>query len=152
MASRVSLRAGWLALAVLVSAAAPAAAEDWVQAPAQGVHSPSSNIHCGFVDPGIPDAPLMCEIWDADWEVETRRIPDCEFDEVRSLRMGPIGGVELFVDCTSDTWYGPAMQTLPYGQAWALGAFRCLSEATGMTCTNADGHGWHVSRGSVRIF
>ncbi len=41
---------------------------------------------------------------------------------------------------------------LPYGVTLELEGITCLSETTGMTCTNADGGGFAVRRAEQRIF
>jgi len=40
----------------------------------------------------------------------------------------------------------PPAATLPFGRGWRLGGFRCVSRSSGLTCTNASGHGWWLGR------
>ena len=40
----------------------------------------------------------------------------------------------------------------PYGQSGQFGAITCWSETTGLTCQNASGHGFFLSRRSQRVF
>lgn len=39
---------------------------------------------------------------------------------------------------------------LPYGAHWQGGPFQCDMRETGLTCSNADGHGFTLSRSEAR--
>jgi uncharacterized protein DUF6636 len=59
--------------------------------------------------------------------------------------------------CTGGILYDPGTQapryvTLSYGRTWRSGAFTCVSRTSGLTCTNARGHGVFVSRESWRAW
>jgi hypothetical protein len=41
---------------------------------------------------------------------------------------------------------------LRYGEAVTLGGISCVSAKTGMTCTNAEGHGFSVAKAKQRLF
>jgi hypothetical protein len=41
---------------------------------------------------------------------------------------------------------------LEYGSYISLGGITCVSERTGMTCTNLDGHGFTLSRARQSLF
>jgi hypothetical protein len=43
-------------------------------------------------------------------------------------------------------------RVLAYGSAWRGGGFSCSSERTGLTCRNAAGHGFFLSRQAWRGF
>jgi len=50
---------------------------------------------------------------------------------------------------------GNAATDLPrlgYGRTWRWRGFRCMSETTGLTCRNPEGHGFFLSRESQRVF
>ena len=40
----------------------------------------------------------------------------------------------------------------PYGEAVSLGGISCVSAKTGMTCTNAEGHGFSVAKAKQKLF
>jgi hypothetical protein len=48
--------------------------------------------------------------------------------------------------CVSDTAIDPRAKVLAYGSTWKHGVFRCQSSTAGLRCTNADGHGFFLSR------
>lgn len=42
-------------------------------------------------------------------------------------------------------------EIVAYGQSWSRGPFTCQSAETGLNCTNADGHGFNLSRESAEV-
>jgi Family of unknown function (DUF6636) len=51
--------------------------------------------------------------------------------------------------CRSDpspAWFDKQIPTLPYGTTWAGFGVSCLSESTGLRCTNRDGRGFLLAR------
>ena len=51
--------------------------------------------------------------------------------------------------CRSDpspAWFDKQIPTLAYGTTWAGFGVTCLSESTGLRCTNRDGHGYLLAR------
>ena len=67
-------------------------------------------------------------------------------------------GVELSgtgtarVVCAGDTVFGSRFRVLPYGSTWRRDGIACRSRTTGLTCTNAAGRGFFLSRERWRIF
>jgi hypothetical protein len=53
--------------------------------------------------------------------------------------------------CAGDTALG-AKNVLAYGRTWQRGPITCTSRVTGLTCRNARGHGFFLSRESWRRF
>jgi hypothetical protein len=51
--------------------------------------------------------------------------------------------------CAGDTALG-APNVLAYGKTWHRGSITCTSRVTGLTCRNARGHGFFLSRESWR--
>jgi hypothetical protein len=43
-------------------------------------------------------------------------------------------------------------RTLHYGDTWKRPSIRCTMRATGLTCRNRDGHGFHIQKDHVRRF
>ncbi|HVP75880.1 MAG TPA: hypothetical protein VMS63_07645, partial [Gaiellaceae bacterium] len=78
----------------------------------------------------------------------------------------PRNGFSVWMDATSRAGtavdakdihyhdYFAARRLLGFDRYWAFGSlFGCVSRSTGLTCWNAAGHGWSLSRsGSYRLF
>jgi hypothetical protein len=54
--------------------------------------------------------------------------------------------------CVGDTVQDPGNPVLPYGEAVSLGGISCVSAKNGMTCTNAEGHGFSVAKAKQKLF
>ena len=54
--------------------------------------------------------------------------------------------------CTDDTTFDPGLPDLAYGKAWQRGGFTCRSAPSGLTCFNAEQHGFSLSRTEQRLF
>ena len=54
--------------------------------------------------------------------------------------------------CVSDTARDPRAPALAYGRTRHLGPYTCTSRTSGLTCRNSAGHGWTLSRQSVKLF
>jgi hypothetical protein len=122
-----------------------------------GVRTPSKNISCFYV-PQRPTAHgnLLCNIKEASY---TRALKDrC---------IAPPTGLDWHGFTLSDTKRGeilcagglmydgrdtPTFVTLAYGKTWRHAGFKCTSRLTGLTCTNAHGHGVFLSRASWRTW
>ena len=66
----------------------------------------------------------------------------------QGLTIGPAG---TRVVCAGDTALG-ARNKLGYGQVWRRDGLTCWSRVTGLTCENARGRGFFLSRESWRRF
>ena len=75
------------------------------------------------------------------------------FGDVSGLRVGDMGPVTL--SCHTDVpvnWTDPHQLVLAYGSVWhGFGAW-CISQPTGITCLNGDGHGFFLSRQRWKTF
>lgn len=129
-------------LAALVLAG-PAFADDYVS-----FQSPTGNIHCAIFQDG-EGAAARCDLLELVPSF-TRAPADCEFD------WGSAFGVEDrgkgYLACVSDAVGDRGNPVLPYGEAVSLGGISCVSAKTGMTCTNAEGHGFSVAKAKQRLF
>ena len=122
-----------------------------------GVKTPSQNISCFYV-PQRPTSHgnLLCNIKQA---VYTKAL--------QSRCIAPPTGLDWHGFTLSDTKRGevlcagglmydgrdtPTFVTLAYGTTWRHGGFTCRSRVTGLTCTNARGHGLFLSRASWRAW
>ncbi len=54
--------------------------------------------------------------------------------------------------CHGDTIMYPKLPALNYGQTFQRDGFTCKSEPSGVTCFNADRHGFSISRNTQSVF
>jgi hypothetical protein len=129
--------------ALLLMAAAPAMAQDYV-----GFRSPTGNIHCAIYSwNGGTEA--RCDLRELTPSY-TRFPGQCELDWGASFGVNAAG--KGYLVCAGDTVMDPRNPVLPYGQAVSLGGISCVSAKTGMTCTNAAGHGFSVAKATQTLF
>jgi hypothetical protein len=77
--------------------------------------------------------------------------PDCYLDWGNAFIIAP--NIEQgYVLCHGDTVENDALPTLPYGSSWSRDEYTCTSERTAVTCANAQGHGFRLSRTSRTVF
>ena len=72
----------------------------------------------------------------------------CDFDWV-GVDMGVSGPAAA--NCGSDTVYDAGAPVLEYGSTWSRGGITCDSEESALTCTNREGHGFSLARGSWSV-
>lgn len=135
----------WPAIALLLLAtASPASAQG-----ADGFQSPSGNIFCMYFADADGQS-LRCDIRET-----SNRAPaapaDCDLDwgnafeiTARSRR-----GVRI---CHGDTVQDPGLPVLGYGLTFNRGAFVCTSDRSGVSCSNARGAGFRLSRAEQKLF
>lgn len=80
----------------------------------------------------------------------TKRPAGCEFDWGSSFAVNDTG--KGMLACVSDPAASSAAGILPYGEAVSLGGISCVSAKTGMTCTNAEGHGFQIAKAKQRLY
>ncbi len=98
---------------------------------------PSRNIGCLF---GFRR--LRCDILSG---LEPLPTEACDFDWV-GVDMGVTGPAAA--NCGSDTVYDAGAPTLAYGSTWTRAGITCESSASALTCTNREGYGFSLARGS----
>ena len=98
---------------------------------------PSGNIGCLF---GFRQ--LRCDILSG---LEPEPTETCEFDWV-GVDLGVTGPAAA--NCGSDTVYDGDAPTLAYGSTWSRGGIVCESDESALSCTNSEGHGFTLARGS----
>ena len=128
---------------LLLGLAGPALADDWI-----GFRSPTGNIHCALYQwNGGTEA--RCDLREL---TPSYRTPPAGCD----LDWGSAFGVDArgkgFLVCAGDTVIDPRNPVLDYGRAVSLGGISCVSAKTGMTCTNAAGHGFSVAKAKQKLF
>jgi hypothetical protein len=135
-----------LKLSVIFAAmilAGPAFSDDYF-----GFQSPTGNIHCAMYRfNGTAEA--RCDLREYTPSY-TRRPPGCDLDWGMAFAVGATGKGVLA--CVGDTVQDPGNPVLPYGEAVSLGGISCVSAKTGMTCTNAEGHGFSVAKAKQKLF
>jgi len=77
------------------------------------------------------------------------RPKSCELDWGQGYWLKPTG--RAAVVCAGDTALG-ATTIVRYGTIWRHGAIACASSPDGLRCTNADHHGFFLSRGGAHSF
>ena len=136
------MRVPFLLLSLLFLAAAANA-----QSGPAGFQSPSKNIACAYFDYDKQNT-LRCDIMEA--TVTARRPANCDLEWGKAFEMNAKGGAARI--CYGDTVMDPKMPVLAYGEVWQRGGFTCKSEQTGITCFNADRHGFSLARAKQEMF
>jgi hypothetical protein len=115
--------------------------------------TPSNRIHCMFYTPEGKAEPtgIACDI---DQSVIKKPIlprpKDCEYDWGQHFELG--NDSDAGMGCVSD-WVGSEdSPVLAYGNSIRRGKIVCTSESTGLTCRNANGHGFFLSKAAQKIF
>jgi hypothetical protein len=107
---------------------------------------PSGNIGCVY---DSSPAYLRCDILSG-LKPRPARPASCDLDFGDSLQLRTRGQAKLV--CHGDTAVDPSAKVLRYGKTWTKGPFACTSRTTGLTCINAVGHGFFMSRQSWSRF
>lgn len=104
---------------------------------------PSGNIHCMTFDGSI-----RCDVLQSTY----RRPPrprDCEQAYGDSVELGPRGPALMV--CHGDTVADPVSPILGYGRAWQGRGLSCTASQAGLRCINAEGRGFEMARGALRL-
>jgi hypothetical protein len=108
--------------------------------------SPSGNIGC-VVGGGI----ARCDILEHTWPTPPK--PDDCIDGDYGNGAAVVGGHPGEYVCAGDTVFSPSAPVLDYGEKITKNRFTCTSKTSGMRCANRNsGHGFFISRQSVRLF
>jgi hypothetical protein len=129
--------------AVFWVAMSGAAAADYVE-----FRSPTGNISCGLYSDKA-GASVRCDMSELTPSY-TKRPAGCDLDWGSSFAVNDKG--KGILACVSDPAAGPGAAVLRYGQAISLGGISCVSAETGMTCTNAQGHGFSISKAQQKLY
>ena len=131
------------ALIALAFMATPALADEYI-----AFQSPTGNIHCSLYE-WDGRTTVRCDLRDYTPNY-TKRPPGCEYDWGMSFAVEARG--KGYLACVSDSMVDPQNPVLPYGEAVSMGGISCASAKTGMTCTNAEGHGFSVAKAKQRLY
>ncbi|MGL4238515.1 DUF6636 domain-containing protein [Tabrizicola sp.] len=126
-----------------VCLAGPALANDLLT-----FQSPTGNIHCSIYT-WDNNAEARCDLQELTPSY-TKRPAGCDLDWGSSFAVGAEGRGVLA--CVGDTVVDRRNPVLPYGEAVSLGGLSCVSAKTGITCTNAAGHGFSVAKAKQRLY
>jgi hypothetical protein len=132
----------FLATFLLVTATCAVHAQD-----IPGFQSPSKNIACIYFEFDGHKA-LRCDVGDKVWRLP--KPANCEQDWGNSFEVDATGAAGP--SCTGDTQIGQPLRILPYGEVWQRSGITCKSEESGITCFNADRHGFSLSRAKQEVF
>jgi hypothetical protein len=131
------------AVLTLLLVASPALGDTFIT-----FQSPTGNIHCMIYE-GMNGSSARCDLRSLT-PTYTRRPAGCDLDWGMAFEVGTSGKGALA--CVGDTVQDPGNPVLPYGEAVSLGGISCVSAKTGMTCTNAEGHGFSVAKAKQKLF
>ena len=130
----------------LASAGLPAFAGD--ESERVQFRTPSDNIHCLV---SSADAAIDCEIIDVTtFSTLPERPADCDLEWGQRFSMKDTGEAQLI--CTGDTVRDYKSTIVPYGETFSYGQLTCESTEAGLTCKNADGHGFMLSKARQELF
>ncbi|MEA5554424.1 DUF6636 domain-containing protein [Anabaena cylindrica UHCC 0172] len=117
----------------------------------KGFKTPSGNIFCELMEGEDTNTnSLRCEITSSLKPKPPQPYPGyCEFDWGRGFLLPATSKPEIL--CISDTIADPNKSVLAYGQTWNNGGFKCISQRTGLTCTNTNNIGFFLSREKWRV-
>jgi hypothetical protein len=131
-----------LIIAVLATLTSAANAQD-----VSGFQSPSKNISC-LVFPDGSITAIRCDI--AAMDSKPKRPANCDLEYGQAFMMDAKGGAERI--CYGDALTDKPLPVVAYGETRQRGGFTCTVEQTGVTCFNADRHGFALSRAKQDLF
>ena len=110
--------------------------------------SPTGNIACLFAVGQVTE--VRCDMLQLNRSFTTPpKDCDLEWGDSFSVAEGERRGGLV---CHGDTVNDPSAQMLDYGSSLSYGGIACLSAKSGVTCQNADGHGFFLSRKQQKVF
>ena len=116
-----------------------------------GFKMPSRNIYC-IVEQADDTQPtdLRCDIQEMNNRMPAPP-PNCplSWGDAFSITHNGSSGQRV---CHGDTTKNDDLPVLAYGSVWNESGFTCKSQTSGLTCTNARGHGFSLSRASQQTF
>lgn len=151
---RAALPGATLATIIVIVAGAALTIAANAQGGLKGFRTPSGNIHCLYYD-GKQDSPpsesaLTCDIFKVDGPLPAKP-QSCDGDWGHAFSVGERDIIGQMV-CATDSNYNDQNPVLGYGQTWQHGGFTCVSQTSGLTCFNAQRHGFKLSKASRTVF
>lgn len=133
-----------------VAQSAPQPDRSNAPAPVEGFQTPSRNIFCQVFRFDRPYA-LRCDVMNLEGPVPPKPRDCRDTDWGQAFAVAENGAVGHRI-CYTDTVASETLETLPYGTTFRTKEFTCKSETNGVTCSNAGGHGFFVSRKTQSTF
>jgi hypothetical protein len=133
-----------VSLSLLLIAASPARAQN----DSIGFQSPSKNIACLVFPDGTQPA-IRCDI--AIMDTRPKRPASCDLEYGQAFMMHARGGDAERI-CYGDALTDKVLPVVAYGEVWQHRGFTCTVEQAGVTCSNADRHGFSLSRAKQDLF
>lgn len=112
-----------------------------------GFMTPSGNIHCNGA---VEVSEISCTIVEISGPPALPKPQACDGIWGHTFNLGARGTTVL--SCSTPPERVDYTDIAPYGETGDFGDITCASETTGLTCRNADGHGFSLSRRSQRMF
>jgi hypothetical protein len=131
-----------LIIALLATVTGAAYAQDTA-----GFQSPSKDISC-LVFPDGNKSAIRCD--SAAMETKPKRPANCDLEYGQAFMMDAKGGAERI--CYGDALTDKPLPIVAYGETWQRGGITCTVKQTGVTCFNADRHGFSLSRAKQELF
>ncbi|MCV6594917.1 MAG: hypothetical protein OIF48_18345 [Silicimonas sp.] len=120
-----------------------------VAADVNSFETPSGNIECS-VGESLTSVDIICTVIQRSGPPARPRPSSCGATWGHHFEMFGRGPVTM--KCTPPPRNSNIQDKAPYGQTGDWGEIVCHSERTGLTCRNADGHGFFLSRRSQQVF
>ena len=137
------------ALRTLAAAAGLCALNVTAQAGEAYFKIPSGNLYCAYFDyDGPPE--VRCDI-KSFTPTLGKRPADCDLDWGDAFAITATARKGSIV-CHGDTVISDQAATLGYGKSWNGTDITCTSETSVLTCKNAKGHGFILSRREQNVF
>lgn len=112
-----------------------------------GFMTPSGNIFCNGA---VEVSEISCTLAERSGPPALPRPASCTATWGHSYTLQATGGVTMV--CSGPPSRVNYTDIAPYGVTGRFGAITCQSESSGLTCVNASGHGFSLSRGRQQVF
>jgi hypothetical protein len=143
----MSNKTAFMTVLALTASALGFSTQGQSNATANAFRTPSNNIYC--IADGDNNA-IRCDLASISSKSLLLQPKDCGLDWGQAFGMAPKG--KSYMICHGDTIVNTNYKLLAYGQTWKFAGFTCLSQRTGLRCTNRDQHGFELSKGKQRLF
>ncbi len=110
-----------------------------------GFRSPSGNIGCAGYGSSV-----RCDIRETT-NGRPARPKNCDLDYGTAYGVG-LSSRKGYRMCVGDTVLDPRRPTRAYGTSWRFRSITCRIRQSGVTCKNAKGHGFFLSKARQRLF
>ncbi len=132
-----------LAIVLIAAVSTSAMAEDYLP-----FQTPDGSVHCLIVTGGARNY-VRCDVVGADLSF-TEPPEDCDLDWGQAFEVAERG--EGRPICVGDTVVNPDVQKMAPGYSHGIGGVVCFSEPEGMTCMNAEAHGFTLTLEAQTVF